>query len=628
METGATQDRGPRAERIVLVVIALIVAACVGGELARESETSRIAWREGQGAVHGWWQERGLVIPHATFPADCRLCHLEGDWSKLRDDFVFDHARETGVSLEGAHAAAQCLRCHNDRGPVVSFAERGCIGCHTDVHEGARGTGCADCHGQEDWRVEEDLLAHARTRFPLVGPHAAAACRDCHLGIESGLMEPLDTACVACHTDDLDRALDPDHRALGWTSRCDECHQVSTFGAAGFVHAAFPLEGGHAALDCSACHLGSQFTGTSSACASCHADDYAGALDPPHASLGIPMACQECHTTSSWQGAAFEHTAWALTGAHRQASCSACHGGGVFVGTPTNCIDCHQSDLSGATDPNHAAAGFATTCQDCHGTSAWEPASYVHPGFALTGAHSAQSCNACHGGGVFSGTPSACVGCHQAAYNATTNPNHVQLGFPTSCQDCHGTATWAGASFEHATWPLTGAHAAQGCAECHGGGVFTGTPTACAACHQAEYNATTNPNHGALGFPTTCQDCHTTATWTGATFVHTWFPIQGGDHGGLSCSECHQVPGNPSSFSCTHCHEHRQSEMDSEHQGVAGYVWQSSACYQCHPDGQEHAREAAPSRPRARGGDGAGPSTGADPVRSPRGAPTRRPLGR
>jgi hypothetical protein len=30
--------------------------------------------------------------------------------------------------------------------------------------------------------------------------------------------------------------------------------------------------------------------------------------------------------------------------------------------------------------------------------------------------------------------------------------------------------------------------------------------------------------------------------------------------------------------------------MDDEHEGVSGYVWQSIACYQCHPNGQEHAR--------------------------------------
>lgn len=666
----------------------LFVAACAGGGAAlftQESDT--LPWREHQGDVQSWWDERGPVIPHASFPADCRLCHLEGNWSALRDDFVFDHAAETGVSLEGAHAAAQCLRCHNDRGPAQHFAQRGCVGCHVDVHQGSRGTGCAQCHGQETWRVDGELLAHAATRFPLVGPHAAAACRDCHVGIDAGVMEPLDTSCVSCHTDDLARALEPDHRALGWTSSCDDCHSVSTFGGAGFVHTQFPLTGGHAALDCSQCHVGGQFSGTPSDCAACHQQDYLAATNPPHATLGFPMTCAECHTTSGWGGAAFEHTTFALTGAHRTASCNACHGGGVFAGTPTQCFGCHQGDFRASANPNHTSAGFATTCQDCHGTTGWTPSTFPHATFELTGAHAAQACNACHGGGVFGGTATECFACHMADYQAAQNPNHATLGFPTSCQDCHGTTQWPGAAFEHTAWPLTGAHAAESCnachgggvfagtpttcvachqddynattnpnhvaagfptscqdchttkmwsgaqfdhssfaltgahatascASCHGGGVFGGTPTTCFACHQAEYNGVTNPNHVAQGFPTTCQDCHTTSMWNGATFLHPWFPIDSGDHRNFGCNDCH-LGGNTQSFSCTHCHDHRQSEMDDEHEGIAGYVWQSSACYQCHPDGQEHARLMGPGRT---------PTRRAPPEVGPERVPVRGPI--
>jgi hypothetical protein len=367
------------------VLVALVLAACVGGRVAERGE--RAAWRERQGLQHEWWSERGLVIPHATFPADCRLCHVEGEWSTLRADFEFDHAQETGVALEGAHAAAQCLRCHNDRGPALAFAQRGCVGCHDDVHEGVRGTSCAQCHGQSDWRVDEDRLVHSRSRFALVGPHASAACRDCHVGIEGGVLEQLSTSCESCHTDDLSRAQDPDHYALGWTTGCEECHQVSTFDSAGFLHPGFRLDGGHAALSCK---------------------------------------------------------------------------------------------------------------------------------------------------------------------------------------------------------------------ECHAGGNYAGTPSACVACHQDDYNGAMNPNHAAAGFPTSCQNCHSTSSWSGATFDHVWFPIVGGDHGGLSCTTCHQAPGNFSSFSCIHCHAHRQSEMDDEHEDVPGYAWQSNACYQCHPQGEEHAARSArrPASPR------------------------------
>ena len=82
--------------------------------------------------VQGWDEKLGPVIPHDSFPADCALCHRGSDWHTLKDDFVFDHAKQTGVALHGAHVDAACLLCHNDRGPVSHYAAQGCAGCHAD----------------------------------------------------------------------------------------------------------------------------------------------------------------------------------------------------------------------------------------------------------------------------------------------------------------------------------------------------------------------------------------------------------------------------------------------------------------------------------------------------------------
>ena len=85
--------------------------------------------------------------------------------------------------------------------------------------------------------------------------------------------------------------------------------------------------------------------------------------------------------------------------------------------------------------------------------------------------------------------------------------------------------------------------------------------------------------------------CSTTRSWTPATFDHDarFFPINSGRHQGTwsSCSTCHTVPGNFRAFECIVCHEHRRSEMDDEHDDVRGYSYQSSACYSCHPRGNE-----------------------------------------
>ncbi len=119
-----------------------------------------------------------------------------------------------------------------------------------------------------------------------------------------------------------------------------------------------------------------------------------------------------------------------------------------------------------------------------------------------------MECLSCHGGGVYNGLPTACASCHQADYDATTDPDHDAAGFPVSCQTCHNTTQWDGAIFDHAQtdFPLTGSHIAQECLSCHGGGVYNGLPTACASCHQDDYDGTTDPDHDAAGFPLTCAD--------------------------------------------------------------------------------------------------------------------------
>jgi hypothetical protein len=87
-------------------------------------------------------------------------------------------------------------------------------------------------------------------------------------------------------------------------------------------------------------------------------------------------------------------------------------------------------------------------------------------------------------------------------------------------------------------------------------------------------------------------ECHSQNAWTPATFDHDskYFPIYSGEHAGEwnQCSECHTTQNNYTLFSCIDCHEHNQTDMDSKHIGeVSGYVYQSTACYDCHPNGTE-----------------------------------------
>lgn len=208
-----------RARMAVGVAALALVAACMGADPRA-------------GARHRWWSGLGPVLPHDTFPADCTLCHEGSGWNQLRADFTFDHGEQTGVALHGEHEQAQCLRCHNDRGPVDVFAARGCGGCHEDLHQGDLGNDCARCHGESSWHELDGVALHLRTRFPLSGAHARVACHQCHPGASVGNFMPADPSCVTCHRADLARAANPPHLALGFVDRCDRCHLPTNWHAA------------------------------------------------------------------------------------------------------------------------------------------------------------------------------------------------------------------------------------------------------------------------------------------------------------------------------------------------------------------------------------------------------------
>ncbi len=109
-------------------------------------------------------------------------------------------------------------------------------------------------------------------------------------------------------------------------------------------------------------------TGPAGQCATCHMGDFASARN--HEGVK-PTTCATCHTQNGWHPTRVQHT-WPLTGAHAGASCFGCHHGvpPVFLGTPAECYGCHRADYEKA--PRHVAGNFATTCEQCHTTTAWK----------------------------------------------------------------------------------------------------------------------------------------------------------------------------------------------------------------------------------------------------------------
>ena len=146
--------------------------------------------------------------------------------------------------------------------------------------------------------------------------------------------------------------------------------------------------------------------------------------------------------------------AWPLTGAHETLACGTCHVGEppVYQGTPTLCVGCHQDDYDGSPFPGHA--DFPTTCENCHTTTAWIPATGGnHPEneFAIeNGVHSPyrDDCVSCHDpnlGSPVDGENADCVGCHNGEHTrAEMDPKHDEepdypqgAAPPNFCLDCH-----------------------------------------------------------------------------------------------------------------------------------------------------------------------------------------------
>jgi hypothetical protein len=369
------------------------------------------------------------------------------------------------------------------------------------------------------------------------------------------------------------------HRPESWTQmRISREFDHGKFG--------FPLAGAHASSACRACHQSLDFRGASRDCASCHTDVHRGELGAD---------CVRCHTTRAFQDReamvrSHQTSRFPLEGSHRALDCSDCHapagqGRLQFVARSTACVSCHSQQFASAKEPDHVAGGFPRDCAACHAATIWDRARFNHEltSFPLLGAHRAVACMDCHAGGRYQGTQRTCIGCHQADYNRTLAPAHGPAGFSTDCLTCHGMSTWAGVGFDHTSrtsFPLTGAHRAATCADCHADGVYDGKPTTCVPCHQTDYDATTNPRHTLAVFPLTCNTCHTTTRWTGATINHTWFKTP--HHGVSACSDCHVNANDFRAFECILCHEHNRTDMDNKHRNRSGYTYTSSACYQCH----------------------------------------------
>ncbi len=443
---------------------------------------------------------------------------------------------------------------------------------------------CEACHSTDSWKMaRKPAFDHASTGFALMGQHRAVACKACHADLK---FSAASSSCNSCHADI--------HKSeLG--DNCLRCHSNQSWKISDMVQkhqqTRFTLLGKHATVACEACHASAsnfQYKGVSATCIGCHRQDYQMTSNPAHSDAGFSTACATCHLVTAlvWDQS-FDHnlTAFPLTGAHRASPCSNCHGDRVFKGKPTQCVGCHQTDFNAAVNPDHLHGGFPTNCMQCHTTTAWQPATFQHnaTNFPLTGKHQTVRCQSCHINNNYTLTYSGCYQCHQPDYQGAANPNHAAANYSHTCQTCHSTTSWSGASFDHSTtrFALTGKHTTAQCQDCHVNNNYQLTYSSCYQCHQSNFEANTNPNHVAGNFSHTCQTCHSTTSWSGATFDHntTNFPLTG-KHTTTLCADCHVNNNYQLTYSsCYQCHQSNYEATTNPAHATLNF---SHDCQTCH----------------------------------------------
>ena len=527
---------------------------------------------------------------------------------------------------QGLNGPGNCTRCHTASVRSRSFR---CLDCHQEIaaelqqrrglhatypQGGAPGTACVKCHSDHNgsdfgivhWTPTSAGFNHAQTGYALDGGHATVVCRDCHKprNISAGARLQLkskdlnhtymglDTRCASCHEDKHQGRLGAD---------CARCHSTANWKRASldegsFDHAQtrFPLTGAHRQVVCAKCHTAGsdgqpRYAGISFAtCAGCHADPHKGEFK---------QDCNSCHSTTTWKGspfqAKFDHsrTSYPLLGKHLEVACMSCHNGGDFKSPVAHaaCMDCHRTDPHGGQFAHRADGG---RCEACHTLMGWRPSTFTalehaHTGFALVRPHERLECAKCHipaGAQTRFKIPYAlCTACHEDAHEG----QFAAAPWLNKCEKCHNGATFKSANFTLAqhqagSFPLTGAHLAVACDQCHkplkasNVARFHFVALTCATCHEDVHRgqfAGRMRARTSTGRAAGCEACHSTRDWRDLSrFAHdtTRFALLG-THRAVACSECHRPPNlertmlhvrfDEATIECGGCHENPHAEQ-------------------------------------------------------------------
>jgi hypothetical protein len=436
--------------------------------------------------------------------------------------------------MAGVHLQLECTPCHRSADAEVLpegahrylGLQRDCASCHQDPHQGRMQLDCTTCHGQDSFQ-RRDVAGHERFLL-LEGPHAQAACRECHAESSPHALERMrpdsarqGRACADCHeSPHAESFLRCNAEAVRKPAKavCGTCHGPellefrdarAMLTADQHVHSGFPLAAPHTLVSCSQCHpddadYAARHPGRSATdCRACHADPHGGQFE----SGPFAGSCMACHAQTGFVPHEFdrEHharTSFPLDGKHVAAECRQCHPDPIqreprrFAGTRNRCEQCHEDAHAGAFA--HQAQELAKhprgTCATCHGTGAFaelDHAAFDHArmtAFAVTGAHAQIDCTDCHPraetrdtmgrrfgrierhGERFGG----CATCHQDPHEGQFDADSLPavVDDRRGCERCHDSSSFRAVrkGFDHGTFtgfPLTGGHAPVPCGRCH-----------------------------------------------------------------------------------------------------------------------------------------------------------------
>ncbi len=522
----------------------------------------------------------------------CQLCHAEHTDGELalvsegsfkiagiKDPKHYDHQHIDDFALDGSHQELRCEQCHaaalipalKPGGQRFLGLSQDCASCHEDPHEGSFGLDCASCHGQANPFAQVAAFDHTDA-FALTGGHGGLSCKACHSeGTESAIAElqehppPSTRSCTDCHEsphgEKLLIAVAKDNQLTRRHETCVVCHDVSD---ESFLYPdAQMTEAFHAA------------TGFS--------------LNPPH----HEQDCKQCHAEiGSRPPLAYGPD---LRARFIEAYPSR---------SPDDCRACHEDPHAGQFDAGQTRG----RCLACHEPTTFEPNTFgieqhAKTSFALTGAHEQTDCAKCHTPiddvKQFAGISTTCLDCHEDPHAAQFNDG------PTAgrCDACHDTEKFQPTGFDQAMhdetqFPLTGAHQAVGCRDCHvqedSIRRFVSTPMDCADCHDDVHEGIFDgPGKPAVvAGERGCARCHVAdgfdrVKWTGDVHGQWTGYTLAGAHEAAACTDCHTPVRKPdgrnltftkAASECASCHT-------DQHAGQF-LIDQATDCARCHTETQ------------------------------------------